>query len=334
MNWNAGFSAAYYATIVDKATWRDISRFEITDGSISRTDDELRCSADISVAEFDYSTEHWIRVYMDARQGQETVHMPLFTGLTSAPTRKIEGSREELSIECYSVLKPAQDILLERGWYAPSEMSGSRIVKSLLKVIPAPIVEDENSPTLKEAIVAEDGESNLTMIDKILTAIGWRLRVEGDGTVRICPAAVNPSASFDPLENDAVEPSVEVEQDWFDCPNVFRAVSDDLSAVARDDSERSTLSTVNRGREVWLEETSCDLNNGETIAEYALRRLKEEQKVGYQAKYTRRFNPDIMTSDIVRLHFPEQNIDGNFRITSQSMSFEAGGRTSEEVVRI
>ena len=41
MNWNKGFSAEYYASVVDPSTWRDIERFEIIDGDINRKSSEL-----------------------------------------------------------------------------------------------------------------------------------------------------------------------------------------------------------------------------------------------------------------------------------------------------
>ena len=47
MDWSKGFSASYYMAIVDKRTWNDISRLEITGGNISRYITGLRESADI-----------------------------------------------------------------------------------------------------------------------------------------------------------------------------------------------------------------------------------------------------------------------------------------------
>lgn len=333
MDWNSGYSASYYAAFIDPHTWRDLDRFEITGGSIKRSDDDLRCSASFDCPDYERGTERWIRLYLDARQGSGSTRVALFTGLATSPSIKFSGRMRDNTIECYSVLKPAEDVLLDRGWYAPAGVSGSALIRQLLSVIPAPIEEADGAPTLTEAIIAEDGESRLTMASKVLKAIGWRLRVDGDGTVRIIPTATEPSAVYDPLENDAVEPDVEVEQDWYECPNVFRAVADDVSAVVRDDSLKSPLSTISRGREVWLEETDCDLNDGESVAEYALRRLKEEQKVATAVKYVRRFNPDVMTGDLVRLHYPEQGIDGIYEVTSQSIELGHGARTSEEVVK-
>lgn len=334
MDWNKGFSTQYYACFVDALSWRDTERFEIVGGNTNRSDDALRQSASLECKDYPESIERWVRVYLIARQGEESVREPLFTGLATTPGDSFDGIVRTNSLECYSVLKPAEDVLLDRGWYAPAGQSGADIIRQLLSATPAPVVVDENAPVLQGAIIAEDGETYLSMVDKVLMAIDWRLRIEGDGTIHICPKATSAAVRYDAIENDAIEPEIDIEQDLFGCPNVFRAVQDDLSAVARDDAEDSAFSTVNRGREIWREETSCNLNTGETIAEYALRRLKEEQTVAVSAKYNRRFYPDLIVSDYVHLNYQAQGMSGLYRIESQTMDFEYGGRTSEEVVRV
>ena len=332
MNWNLGFSSTYYISTVDRITWKDIERIEITEGSISRVETELRCSASVTCVDFDQSKERWVRIWLDAGQNDETVHVPLFTGLTSSPNKRINGELVTNQVECYSVLKPCEDVLLKRGWYAPSGVNAGIIIKQLLQVTPAPVAIEENAPSLQEAIVAEDGESNLTMIDKILTAINWRLRILGDGTIEVVPKAAEYTAIYDPLENDSIEPEIEVIYDWYSCPNVLRAVSDGVSGEARDDSDDSNLSVQNRGREVWMQETSCELKLGETVDDYARRRLKEAQKVALTASYNRRFNPNLFVTDLVRLHYPRQELVGDFYITSQEITLQYGARTTEEVI--
>lgn len=332
MDWRYGYSAIYYATYVDPVSWRDIERLEIIEGSINRENSSLMESADIKCRIYDTSQERWMRIYLEAKQNGSGERVALFTGLATSPGVDINGTIKEYPLQLYSVLKPAEDILLERGWYAPTGIAGSRLVKQLLSVCPCPIIEKDRSPSLSQNIIAEDGETNLTMAEKILAAIGWRLRISGDGTVTICPKARDISQTFSVLINDSIEPKMELKQDWFSCPNVFRAVNDTESGVARDDNPKSPLSTVTRGREVWAEETSCDFNVGETIGEYASRRLKEEQSYYMTVSYDRRYDPDVLIGDQIRLHYPEQGIDGIFRVTSQSIELGYGARTSEEVV--
>ena len=331
MNWNLGFSAAYYATFVDKATWRDLERFEITDGSISYTEDELRCSATVGAVGYEQGTENIIRVYLDAKQTGSAALVPLFTGYATSPTQDFNGVLETNSLDVYSVLTPVRDVLLPRGWYAAAEIPGGTLIKNLLEPTPAPVDIVDNSPALQEAIIAEDSETNLSMIEKILSAIDWRMRIGGDGTIHIMPKATEAVVMYDPLDNDAIEPEIEITYDWYQCPNCFRAISGDLTAVAKDESSNSIFSIQNRGREVWMEETDADLNEGETIEAYALRRLREEQSIATQAKYKRRFHPDLSVSDLVQLHYPKQGLEGLYKITSMSMELGYGCSVDEEV---
>jgi len=334
MNWDKGYSASYYMTIVDPVTWRDIGRIETTGGSIAREYSGLRQSADVNCKGYPQAEEQWIRVYLDAKQGDTSEHIPLFTGLATSPDRNIKGTWEENSVQCFSVLKPADDVLLARGWYAPVEMPGDVLIKQLLSPVPAPIRVEGEAPSLTEAVIAEDGETNLTMIEKILGAMGWRLYIEGDGTIVLSPYSYDPIIVFDPIEYDILETEIKVTADWYGCPNVFMAINNDMTAVARDEDEDSMLSIQNRGREVWMYENGCYLAEDETIAEYAQRRLKEEQQYAISASYDRRFVPEIFPGDVIQLNFPAQSIDGAFVVESQTIELGYGARTSEQVIGV
>ena len=110
MNWKNGFSASYYAYFLDPASWRETGRLEITGGTIKRTDESLRDSADISCVSYEQGKERYIRIYLDARQHGGAAHIPLFTGLATSPSRDIDGFFETNALECYSVLKAADDV--------------------------------------------------------------------------------------------------------------------------------------------------------------------------------------------------------------------------------
>ncbi|MBR4681600.1 MAG: hypothetical protein IKP03_10960 [Fibrobacter sp.] len=330
MDWSKGLSASYYMAIVDPATWRDMEAIQITGGSIERGTDGLMQSASIDCVNFS-KDEKYIRVYMGARQSGESVRIPLFTGLSTTPDNDFNGSLNNNTVECFSVLKPAGDVMLPLGWYAQAGIGADVIARKLLEVIPAPVEMDDTAPYLKTSIVADEDETHLSMVQRIVEAINWQIRITGDGRILITPKSTEPVAAFDPVGNDCIEPDMTVTCDWYECPNVFRAVMDDMSAVARDDSEDSPLSTVNRGREIWMQDTSCDLADDESIAEYAARRLREEQQSAITASYDRRFHPDIMPGDVIRLKYPAQGLNGLFRVTSQSIELGYGAKTSEEV---
>lgn len=332
MDWSKGYTATCYVKTVDVATWRDIDRIDIYGGSVSRSEGALAESASLDCVDWDQSAERWIRVWMDTTQAGSSAHVALFTGLATSPDRDINGRLFTNTVECYSVLKPAQDVLLPRGWYAPAGASGAEMISMLLDVTPAPKIIEDASPALQAAYVAEDNENHLTMAQKILKAINWRLRLTGNGEIHIEPKPMDAVATFDCIEYDAIEPQLKVAYDWYACPNVFRAVQNDVSAVAIDDNPESIFSTVSRGREIWKEENNVKLNDTESLQGYAERRLREEQNVVYKATYDRRYHPDVSVGDLIRLHYPEQRIDGIFRVTSQSIELESGGKTAEEAV--
>ena len=334
MDWSKGYSSRYYATIVDRATWQDLSRFEITGGTIERTDSDLLESADLDCINYSETNEQWIRVWLDTIQDGDYLHTPLFTGLATSPKKSINGVIEKTSIECYSVLKPAQDMLLSRGWYAPIDINGGTLAKRLLSVCGAPIDVAEDAKNLEYAIIAEDGETNLTMAWKVVIAIGWLIRIRSDGTIYIGPGETKSKWGFGVLENDMLEPNVDVEYDWYDCPNVFRANSGGYSAIARDDDPNSLYSVPARGREIWREENDCDLAEGQSLTEYAKSRLNELQQTAVTISYNRRYHPEILVGDVVSLHYPTQNLDGDYLVTSQSITLGHNAQTSEEAVKL
>ena len=332
MIWSKGYTSAYYATIVDAKTWRDTKRLELTAGKISRSTDELMESADIDITE--NIGEQWIRIWLEAEQGGiETV--PLFTGLISTPKRNIDGFRESYNADCYSVLKPIDDILTERGFYIPAEVPAPSAAARLLRKGIAPVeVADATLPTLTEAIIAEDGETCLTIARRVLDAIKWRIRIDGRGVIRIEPDTDNVALIIGSNNDDIMELSITDEQDWFSCPNVLRAISGDLTAIARDDDPKSKLSTVSRGREIWAEEGSVTLSDTESLADYANRRLREMQSPARKITYTRRFYPDVNVGSILHINYPEINIDGDFCVASQSIELTYGCATNEEAVEV
>ena len=332
MNFANGYTSKYYLEIVDEESWRGESRIDITGGKIQRTDDGLRGSADIDCQES--IGERYVRVILDARQGDGGDTVALFTGLSSQPEAEWEGISVSRGLVCYSVLKAADDVQLQRGWYAPAGINGGAVIKNLLSVIPAPVEIVGITPPLETSIVAEDDETRLSMVDKILNAIGWRMRILGDGTIQILPYSDDAVRRFSELENDSIEPKLKITDDWFSCPNVFQAIADDLTAIVRDDDPYSTLSTVSRGREIWMTETDCDLNEDESIGEYARRMLKQEQARAFSVEYDRRYDPDIYVGDVIDLSYPHQNVVGKYRVDSQSISLGYNATTSEEVHRI
>ena len=327
-----GYSASYYVCFVDKVTWSDSGRMDITGGSINRGTDTLIESADISCINYQEDNERLVRLYMDVRQEGRIAHIPLFTGWATSPERSINGTLTTNNLQCYSILKPAQDILLPPGWYAPLGTDSRALIEELLKPTGAPIDFRDNPPALKEALVAEENENNLSMAEFILEVLEYCMRIEGNGSIVIYEKPNNYEIeianTFDYINNDIFELQLSTKYDWYSCPNVFRAVAEDSYSVARDEDDIAT-----RGREIWAQETNCSLKENESISEYAVRRLAELRTVYRTVDYTRRFQPNLYPLDFVRIHYPAQGIAGIFRIVSQTINLGYNASTSEEVIQ-
>ena len=87
-----------------------------------------------------------------------------------------------------------------------------------------------------------------------------------------------------------------------------------------------------RGRTIGApEETGVTLENGESVAQYAKRRLKELQQRTETLQYTRRFIPGVNIGDTVRMNYADPQ--GDYKVTSQTITLDATGSTSESVQR-
>ena len=83
----------------------------------------------------------------------------------------------------------------------------------------------------------------------------------------------------------------------------------------------------------WLEDTDVNLNVDENIAQYAIRRLREEQQHARTLSYNRRFFDGITAGDIITINYPGYDLTGDYRIRTQSITLGYGCRTAEEVTQ-
>lgn len=334
MDFTKGYKAAFYAVFLDAVTWSEQERFDIVSGSVSRTNNGLRSTAELVVREYDQPIDRWIRIYMDADQEGDRAHVPLFTGIVSTPGSDHNGALTSIHLSAYSPLKAAEDIKLQLGWYAPAGASGVRVIQKLLKNQPAPVVVNGTGRMLSESIIAEQNDNCASMTDEILSAMNWKMQISGDGTIILSEKESEP----EPVEilsadnNDVIETSFSKSRDWFACPNVLIASTGSQTAEARDDNPNSELSTVSRGREVQVMEENVQLSESENISQYAERRLRELQVRTETASYQRRFLPDVNVEDSVRIAY--RNLSGVYEVESQTTELGVAGRTQEGVKRV
>ena len=331
MDYTRGYRASFYAALVDPASWMDVERMTIISGSVNNIASGLRQSANIKVKDFDRENEHWLRVYMDVRQGEDIDHVALFTGLASAPREDSDGVVATSDLNCYSVLEPLDTPVLI-GTYIARGVDAGNAMKSLLAATPAPVDIAKGTPALEDYIVAEDNETSLSLLEKVLDAIGWHMYIEGDGTITIRPQDEEPAAVFAPGGTNVLEKTLSKARDWFKAPNVYRVSSGNVVAEAVDSDPNSPLSTVSRGRQVVKTERDVTLGSDEGLAEYAKRKLAEAQQIAETADYTRRFVPTVHVGDAVKINY--DRLQGTYKVVSQTINIAHNGQTQEQVERI
>ena len=321
MDWSKGYTAKYIARLIDRTSFNDMEEIPIVSGSISRDiTSNLLESATIETHE--RIDEQWMRIYMIATQNGGSERIPLFTGLASSPARDINGGQDKYSVDLYSVLKPAADCMVPLGYYLPSGVQGESLIKALFDKVGIRLQSQFGSGVLTAPIVAEAGETYLSLAMQVLKAIGWYMYITGDGRVQMKPYETEPVTAFD-TEHDAIEPEIRDTKDMFSCPNVLRVTAGNYTTTVKDEN-----SIRDRGREVWAQE-KIDLVSGTSLTAYAMSRLVELQSPSRELEYTRRFYPDVRPGDAIRITCPRQRINGIFRVQNQKITLGYSARTEE-----
>lgn len=129
----------------------------------------------------------WFRIdRMDARRDMLGVFW------LEAKSSKQEAGRVTLTLEGQSVLKSADEATLPNGSYIRYGTDGVAYARDLLRVCPGR-VSVAGSEVVPSTIVFDDDTSNLRAAWQVLDAIGWRVRLEGNGDKVLEPLPMLPS---------------------------------------------------------------------------------------------------------------------------------------------
>lgn len=305
---------------VNPSTWEDaevlrgIGSVEVTrdrTAALLESGGMVTCGSPALLAE----RETWVRIEMLAEQGAEVERVPLAT-LLAVPGESQEGRRRrELDIDCRSVLAPASDETVRVGSYYAAGSDAAAYARDLLSCGPAP-VECEGEFRMSEHIVFAAGTSRLEAAWQVCDAGGWRIRIACDGRVTVGPMPTKPLPTAWGMRmlgkyvrvprGDAV-------------PNRYRAILGTQTAVATDEDPQSPTSRRARGRYVDETDTSPVPRPGETLREYAERRLRERIAEESRLVYQREWQPDALPSDVIRGGAIRADFEDDYRIRSQTL---------------
>lgn len=331
MDWTKSYSAEWRVFRVNRRTWADAESVNNIDSiSITRTaDGSLIESATVKVT--GELPSDYYRVVMLANQGGDVARVNVATMLFDVKDDESNYGTRLTSLDGFSVLHPADVAAVTIGEYAPAGIDGAKYAGDLLaSAINAP-VEIDGSFTLNENIVHEVGSSVLECAWDILNSGNFVIQIDGFGTVHVRPMPSEASLIIDSTKSDILQNEVKHVSDMSDIPNRYVVIDGNIVSVAVNDDPESTVSTVSRGYNVDLIDTSPKLINGETYGEYARRMLKKSSVLREEQAYTREYAPNVYPYSLVKSSL--NSLSGDIRVKSQSIKCGKGITVSEKAYK-
>ena len=332
MNWARSYSSEWRVFRVNRKTWADDEKLTGVDSaSIARTaDGSLLESGDMEVTG-DFKTDYY-RIVMTAKQGGEVVREDVATLLFDISDGEHDYGTVKNKAKGYSVLYPASTTAVMTGEYAPAGVDGAKYAKELLEsAINAP-VEVEGSFILNDNIVHEPGTYILDAVWAVLNAGpdgGYVIQIDGRGVVHIRPRPTEPALVLDNAARGVILNGIEYTSDVSKIPNRYIVIDGNNKTLAVNDDPNSPVSTVKRGYYVDEVDTSPTPIDGETLGEYARRKLRQLSILETEYSYKREYAPTVLLYSKIRASIT--GLSGDLRVKSQSIDCGHGIMVSEKV---
>lgn len=225
------------------------------------------------------------------------------------------------SASASSVLKPADDVVFKNGEYAPKGCDGAEWVASKLRETVRAPVTAHGSFTLDSHMVFDLGSSHLSGCWAVLDAAGWCIQLWGDGSVHVMEVPSEPEVALDP--SSMVAPTITHSLPIADVPNVVMAYDGDQEAEAVNGDPASPTSVPSRGRRIEVAEDAPARVDGETLQQYADRRLRELSAIYETFGIEREWERGIHPYSCISMNFPEAGITGTFTVLGQQIECES-----------
>ncbi len=331
MNWGQSYTATWRVFKVNADTWADGAILNNVDSiSITRTADGNVMESGNMTVSGDFEDGYY-RIAMTAEQGNEVARVDVGTFLCVSSSGTTDYGFTDREINCRSVLYPAETMAVTTGEYAPAGADGALYAANLLSsAINAPVVV-EGSFILNNHLVHELGASVIDAVWVVLEAGGFVIQIDGQGTVHIRPKPTEPSLVINNTSTAVMLNGISYTHDTSELPNRYIVIEDNFITIASNDDPTSPISTVSRGYNVDVVDTSPTPVNGEPFAAYANNRLRELSIMKEERSYTREYAPNVYPYSIVRATL--NSLDGDYRVVSQSIECGNGIVVTEKVAK-
>lgn len=333
------YNATWSLRLIDKSSWTPIGTVaNVASFSVDRDGTDNVPLLETGSVEIDVPLgfefeSGWYQIAMKLDQGfagQEIV--PVATLWFEAVRGMVTADRDTVRADGRSVLYPASTTVLERGEYVPKGVDGASYCAGLLRgCIPAP-VNVEGKFTIEDYYVFKDKTNVLEAVWTLLDAGDFCIQIDGDGTVNVRKRPTAVSLELGKAHASMLGSSYEYTKDFSAIPNVYIAIDGEQTAKAVNDDPMSKTSTVSRGFDVTVVDTSPMRVNGETLQSYADRKLYEARTMVETVRvYSREYWPGVVPFSKVRWYEPD-GLSQDQTVRSQTLTLGYGIVVKETAV--
>ena len=225
-----------------------------------------------------------------------------------------------------SVLAPASERMCKPNDYAPTGVDGAQWCADRLRADIAAPVRVEGSFRLGDYVNFQTSDSHLDSIWKVLDSVGWCMQISGDGTVTIRELPTEPALVINAASLGMLMPEFDASLPIESVPNSLTVYADGKSETWVNRDQSSPTSTQARNGRVIEAKSEEDptRREGESLLQYAKRRLAELADVYETIDVEREWADGVMPYSIVRSNMPESGITGDFRVMSQKLKCGRG----------
>lgn len=344
VDWLASMQQTFEYYIVDPNTWKDTEALNQVKSCTINRDSQVETLGSASISITNLVGECYIRVYLVTIQNGVKERHPLGTFLVQTPTSSFDGRIRYVHMDAYTPLLELKEKLPPIGY---SILKGANIMDEVHRLsrenLRAPVIKAACSETLSNDFVADINESWLSFVSALMANAKYNFTLDELGRVLFAPkqdtASLQPVWTYDDSNSSILYPSIDMNHDIYNIPNVVEVVysvgSTVLYATAINDDSNSPTSIVNRGRRILHRVTDPSIvgePSQDQLDEYAERLLRELSTLENTITYTHGYCP-VRVGDCVRLNYTRAGLtDIKARVISQTIKCESGCAVTEKAV--
>lgn len=343
-DWSKSMQQTFEYYTVDPGTWKDVKKLDTVKSCTINWDADADTLGSATIDVTELIGECYIRVYLVTIQNEVRERHPLGTFLVQSPSSSFDGKVRTVSLDAYTPLIELKEKQPTIGY---SILKNGNIMEMAYRLtaenVRAPVVQTVSDDTLYSDFIAETDDTWVTFISDLIANADYTFSLDELGRILFAPNqdtnALQPVATFDDSNSSILYPSITMDHDLYELPNVVEVIYSDgagsYSAKVINDDVNSPLSTVNRGREIMYRITDPSFAGEPTkkqVDDYAERLLTALSSVEYTVSYTHGYC-GVRLGDCVRLNYKRAGItDIKARIISQSIKCEPGCPVTEKAV--